>query len=127
VAGLSPVPRIALIVAVVGAALAAASSAGAASRYCSPSGDFCTSTQRISGAVYLRLSTFSFSGPVKVCVTEPGGIRQCRTFRLRRRGSVWQLSLRWHTYFSPAGPGRYRVAFFLGRTRLGPVLDFRKR
>jgi hypothetical protein len=109
------------------AAGALTSSAAAASRYCSPTGDFCTSTQRISGAVYLRLSTFSFSGPVKVCVTEPGGIRQCRTFRLRRRGSVWQLSLRWRTYFSPAGPGRYRVAFFLGRTRLGPVLDFRKR
>jgi hypothetical protein len=115
--------RAALVVAVVVAGVLAAS-AGAASRYCSPTGDYCTSTQRISGAVYLRLSTFSFSGPVKVCVTEPGGIRECRTFRLRRRGSTWQLNLRWRTYFPPAGPGRYRVAFFLGRTRLGPVLDF---
>jgi hypothetical protein len=119
--------RAALAVVVVVAAGMLAASASASSRYCSPTGDFCTSTQRVSGAVYLRLSTFSFGGPVKVCVTEPGGIRQCRTFRLRRRGSVWQLSLRWATYFSPAGPGRYRVAFFLGRTRLGPVLDFRKR
>jgi hypothetical protein len=117
----------ALVLAFILGALALAPAAAAADRYCSPTGDFCTSTRRISGAVYLRLSTFSFSGPVKVCVTEPGGIRQCRTFRLRRRGSAWQLNLRWRTYFSPAGPGRYRVAFFLGRTRLGPVLDFRKR
>jgi hypothetical protein len=115
-----------LVLAFILGALALTSSASAASRFCSPTGDFCTSTQRISGAVYLRLSTFSFRGPVNVCVTEPRGIRQCRTFRLRQRGSVWQLSLRWASYFSPAGPGRYRVAFFLGPTRLGPVLDFRK-
>jgi hypothetical protein len=117
----------ALALAVVLGALALAPSAVAADRYCSPSGDFCTSTQRVTGAVYLRLSTFSFSGPVKVCVTDPNGNRQCRTFRLRRRGSVWQLSLRWRSNFTPGGPGRYRAAFFLGRTRLGPVLDFRLR
>jgi hypothetical protein len=117
-----------LVVAVVVlAALAAGSSAEAASNYCSPSGDYCTSTARVGGAVMLRLTTFSFSGLIRVCVTDPKGTRVCRTFRLSRRSGTWQASVRWHRKFPNAGPGRYRVAFFLGRTRLGPVLDFRLR
>jgi hypothetical protein len=45
---------------VVGAALCAlgvAPAASAASSYCSPTGDYCTSTQRVGGAVMLRMST----------------------------------------------------------------------
>lgn len=112
---------------VVVAALAAGSAASAATNYCSPSGDYCTSTAREGGAVFLRLSTFSFTGPIRICVTDPKAKRACRTFQLRKRGAMWQVKVRWHRNYPSAGPGRYRVGFFLGRTRLGPVLDFRLR
>ena len=109
------------------AALAVAPAASAASSYCSPSCDYCTSTQRVGGAVMLRLTTFSFSEPVRICVTGPNGRRVCKTFRPAKRGATWQVNVRWHRHFPNAGRGRYRVGFFLGRTRLGPVLDFRLR
>lgn len=109
------------------AALALAASASAASNYCSPTGDYCTSTAREGGAVFLRLSTFSFIGPIKICVTNPKSKRVCRTFQLKKRGAMYQVKVRWHRNYPSAGPGRYRVGFFLGRTRLGPILDFRIR
>jgi hypothetical protein len=118
--------RLALVVAAT-VALASASAAGAASSYCSPSGDYCTSTTRVSGAVMLRLSTFSFTGSIRICVTDPKAKRVCRTWALRKRGTMYQVAVRWHRNYPRGGPGRYRVGFFLGRTRLGPVLDFRVR
>jgi hypothetical protein len=119
--------RALLIALVLLAGLAASSSASAASNYCSPSGDYCTSTARVGGAVMLRLTTFSFSGPIRICVTDPTSKRVCKRFPLRKRSGTWQASVRWHRHFPNAGRGRYRVAFFLGSTRLGPVLDFRIR
>lgn len=119
--------RLPVTLVVVLAAFALAASATAATNYCSPTGDYCTSTAREGGAVFLRLSTFSFIGPIKICVTDPKAKRVCRTFQLRKRGAMWQVKVRWHRNYANTGPGRYRVAFFLGRTRLGPVLDFRIR
>jgi hypothetical protein len=122
------VPRAALIVVVAGVALAAASSAGAANGYCSPTGDYCTSTQRQGGAVFLQLRTFSFRGRVRICVTDPRGQRVCRNFRLRPRPQgVYEVKIRWHRNYPNGGRGRYRVGFFLGTMRLGPALDFRLR
>ncbi len=109
------------------AVLALVASANAASSYCSPTGDYCTSAQRQSGAVYLRLSAFSNIGAIRICVTDPKRKRVCRTFALTKRGTMWQVNVRWRSRYPSAGPGRYRVGFFLGRTRLGPVLDFRIR
>jgi hypothetical protein len=109
------------------AALAFAASAGAASSYCSPTGDYCTSAQRQSGAVYLRLSAFSNIGTIRICVTDPKAKRTCRSFALVKRGTMWQVSVPWRSRYPSAGRGRYRVGFFLGRTRLGPLLDFRIR
>lgn len=120
-------PRVALV-AVVGVALAAASSAGAATGYCSPTGDYCTSTARQGGAVFLQLRTFSFRGKVRICVTDPRGRRVCRNFQLRTRPQgVYEVKARWHRNYPNGGRGRYRVGFFVGTTRLGPVLDFRLR
>jgi hypothetical protein len=109
------------------AALAVAGSAGAATSYCSPTGDYCTSAQRQSGAVYLRLSAFSNTGSIRICVTDPKSKRVCRSFAVRKRGTMYQVSVRWRSHYASAGPVRYRVGFFLGRTRLGPLLDFRIR
>ncbi|MGZ8667139.1 MAG: hypothetical protein ACXWZM_08515 [Solirubrobacterales bacterium] len=119
------VSTVALIAALGVVAPAAAKSALAS--YCSPTGDYCTSTARVSGAVMLRLSTFSFIGPVRICVTDPKAKRVCRTWPLQKRGAMYQVAARWHRTYPNGGPGLYRVGFFLGRTRLGPVLDFRTR
>ncbi|MDP9491430.1 MAG: hypothetical protein M3P42_04405 [Actinomycetota bacterium] len=119
--------RLPVILAVGFAALALTGSAMAATNYCSPTGDYCTSTAREGGAVFLRLSTFSFIGPIRICVIDPKSKRVCRTFKLTKRGAMWQVKVRWHRNYPNTGPGRYRVAFFLGATRLGPVLDFRIR
>jgi hypothetical protein len=108
--------------------LGAAASAGAANGYCSPTGDYCTSTQRQGGAVFLQLRTFSFRGTVRICVTDPRQRRLCRSFRLRPRPQgVFEVKVRWHRNYPNGGRGRYRVGFFVGTTRLGPVLDFRLR
>ena len=105
-----------------------AGSAGAANGYCSPTGDYCTSTTRRDGAVFLQLRTFSFRGRIRICVTDPRGRRVCRRFLLRARPQgVYEVKVRWHRHYPNGGPGRYRVVFLIGGTRLGPVLDFRLR
>jgi hypothetical protein len=120
--------RALVIAAVALAALAAGGSAGAASKYCSPTGDYCTSTVRQSGAVFLTLRTFSFRGKVRICVTDPRRKRVCRSFVPRPRPEgVFEVSARWHRFYPRGGRGLYRVGFFVGVTRLGPVLDFRIR
>ena len=113
--------------AVLVASLVLAPSAAARSSYCSPTGDYCTSTTRQSGAVLLRLSTFAFSGSIRICVTDPKAKRVCRRFTLAKRGAMWQVSTRWHRHFPYGGKGLYRVRFFTQSTQLGPVLDFRLR
>ncbi len=118
--------RLALIGALV-ASLALAPSAAAKSNYCSPTGDYCTSTARVGGAVLLRLTTFGFSGSIRICVADPKAKRVCRNFLLRKRGPMWQVSVRWHRHFPNGGKGLYRVRFFTQSTQLGPVLDFRLR
>ena len=118
--------RLAIATALV-AGLLLAPTAAAKATFCSPTGDYCTSTTRVGGAVMLRLSTFAFSGSVRICVTDPKAKRVCRAFQLRRRAGMWQVGVRWHRHFPNGGPGVYRVRFFTQSTQLGPVLDFRLR
>jgi hypothetical protein len=104
--------------------LVLAAPAAAATRFCSPSGDYCTSVQRRSGAVYLRIGTFSFRGRVRICVRHQ--TRICRSYPLRRsRHGLYEAKVRWYGSYPNQGPGAYRVEFFLGSTRLGPMLTFR--
>jgi hypothetical protein len=118
-----------LVAAGVTACLAFAGAAEARERYCSPTGDYCTSVARIHGAVFLRLGTFSFRGRVRICVTDPEGKQVCRRFLLRRvpGRTLYEVKVRWHQRYPNAGPGTYRVTFRVGATRLGPVLTFRLR
>lgn len=96
--------------------------------YCSPTGDYCTSTARQGGAVFLTVRTFSFTGRVRICVTDPSQARTCKWFPLRKAtGGVYQAKVRWHRNFPNGGAGIYRVRFFYGGPQLGPVLDFRIR
>ncbi|HEY7707989.1 MAG TPA: hypothetical protein VH968_12555 [Gaiellaceae bacterium] len=120
--------RAVLGLAAVLAALAVTSSAAAASSYCSPTGDYCVSALRQSGAVFLQLRTFSFQGKVRVCVTSPQGKRTCKRFLPRPKGQgVYEVKVRWHRNFPRSGKGTYKVRFFYGTTPLGPVLTFRLR
>ena len=69
-------------------ALAPGASARYRDRYCSPTGDYCTSAKRQAGAVKLSLSTFSFSGRYRLCVKPTVGAQTCKSFPLRRGGDV---------------------------------------
>jgi hypothetical protein len=119
--------RLALLLALVAGTLAlTAARAEAGTSYCSPTGDYCTSVARLGGVRYLRLSTFSFTGPIKICVRDPTNARVCRSFRLRKAGSLYSVKVLWKRHYPNRGAGRYYVSFFLGSTRLGPVLSFKQ-
>ena len=115
--------RLVLLAAVFGALLAAAPAAAKTS-YCSPTGDYCTSVARLQGVRYLRFSTFSVRGLLRICVRDPKKARVCHSFRLRKAGDLWRVKVIWKRRYPNRGAGTYRVSFFIGPTRLGPVLSF---
>jgi hypothetical protein len=115
--------RVVLLAAVAGALLTAAPAAARTS-YCSPTGDYCTSVAKIKGVRYLRFSTFSVRGLLKICVRDPSNARPCHSFRLRKSGDLYSAKVLWKRRFPNRGAGTYRVSFFIDRTRLGPVLSF---
>ena len=110
--------------AVLPLALAPGASARFRDRYCSPTGDYCTSAQMHADAVKLTLSTFSFSGRYRLCVKPTVGAQTCKSFPLRRRGDVWRSVVTWHRNFPNRGTGVYRVTWSYGGVRLGPPLNF---
>jgi hypothetical protein len=115
-----------LVLAAISGALGVAASAQAGTTYCSPTGDFCTSVARLKGVRYLRLSTFSFRGLIKICVQDPSAARVCHSFRLRKAGPLYQVKVLWKQHYPKRGAGVYRVTFFYESTRVGPVLRFRQ-
>jgi hypothetical protein len=63
------------LVALVLCGLLLPSSAGAASFFCSPSGDFCTRIARDGGAPVFSIGTFAHRGRYTLCVTAPDSSR----------------------------------------------------
>ena len=118
--------RLLFLTALTGA-LVLVAPAAARTSYCSPSGDYCTSVVRLKGIRYLRISTFSFTGRVRICVRDPTGARICHSFRLRRAGPLYQVKLIWKRHYPNRGAGAYRVTFFYGTAKLGPALTFTRR
>jgi hypothetical protein len=118
--------RIAVALAAVGVTLVFAAGAQSAyrNRYCSPTGDYCTSATPSGGVVKLRLATFSFSGRYRLCVKPSTGARTCKTFPLRRRSGQWVSEVAWYRQFPNRGTGIYTVTWFYGGQRLGPPLTF---
>jgi hypothetical protein len=104
--------------------LAAVASGASRDKYCSPTGDYCTSSERSGGAVKLRLATFSFSGRYRLCVKPTRGAATCKTFPLRPRNEQWVSSVTWYRNFPAYGTGRYTVTWHYGGVRLGPPLTF---
>jgi len=115
--------RLLLLAVVIGAAVLAPAAAAKVS-YCSPTGDYCTSVAKVRGVRFFRVTSFAFRGQVKICVRDPKATRACHSFRRADSGPAYGLSIRWRRYYPDRGAGTYRVSFFLGATRLGPVLAF---
>jgi len=114
-----------LFAAVVLAAAALAPAAAAKVTYCSPTGDYCTSAAKVKGVRYLRITSFAFTGRVRICVRARKGGPVCHSFRLTKSGSgTYAIAIRWRRHYPDRGPGTYRVTFFLGAQQLGPVLSF---
>lgn len=110
------------------ALLAAPSLAEARKRrvYCSPTGDYCVGAQRKRGKVFLRISTFSFTGRYKLCVRTPRGTRTCKVFGLRRTShGLYSSSVRWRRHFPDDGRGLYRARWYKFGSGLGPQVFFR--
>jgi hypothetical protein len=100
----------------------------AASTYCAPSGDFCTSVAKADGVRLIEMRTFSLRGRVRVCVGAEWGF-DCKPFRLRRQTEdpgLWSFSIRWRRHFSDQGRGSYRVSFDKSGEQIGPTLSFRR-
>jgi len=118
--------RIAVALAAFAVTLVFAAGAQSAyrNRYCSPTGDYCTSATPSGGVIKLRLATFSFSGRYKLCVKPSTGARTCKTFPLRRRSGQWVSEVPWYRQFPNRGTGLYTVTWFYGGRRLGPPLTF---
>jgi hypothetical protein len=96
--------------------------------YCSPNGDFCTETLIKDGARRFRISSLSFSGRYRLCVTGPDELRECKRFTLVEgdRGS-YNDSVRWRRHFTYQGVGAYHVSWHKFGDRLGPILGFHVR
>jgi cbb3-type cytochrome oxidase cytochrome c subunit len=111
-----------LLLGLVVAAAALVPAAAAKVSYCAPTGDYCTSVKKVKGVRMLNITSFAFNGRVKICVAKGG--RVCHSFRLTKTGPAYGLNIRWARHYPNRGAGTYRVSFFLGTTRLGPVLTF---
>jgi len=94
--------------------------------WCSPTGDYCKNAQSFGRTARLRLGTFAFEGPYRLCVAAPDASRECRDFPLSRpdRFGIMSSSVAWEGNFPNRGPGIYEADWSLGGTRLGPVLPF---
>lgn len=115
-----------LVVALVASRPTLESSERAEPVYCSASGDVCFGIRGRAEAVVLRITTVERYFPrYRLCVRPPRGSPTCKTFPIRRSGQAYGSAVRWRAHFPNRGPGRYRVTWRLGTTRLGPTLAFR--
>ena len=106
---------------------AAAPTAGAASTYCSPTGDLCYGKLARS-PVKLRITLAAeYFERYRLCVTGPDGGRDCKRFSVRRQPSgVYESTVRWSRHFPNRGHGIYRARWFSGGRALGPRISYRR-
>jgi hypothetical protein len=110
------------------ALLVAAAPAGAASSYCSPTGDYCTGVLGKGATVRLRITLIAhLFDDYRLCVTPPRGSRTCHGFRVHKiKHGLYESTVRWAKHFPSAGPGTYRARWRLGSAALGPALRFKE-
>ena len=102
--------------------------------YCSPSGDVCYGVFNRAGKVYLRITTAAhYFNRYRLCVRLlPAGAGggehalRCGSFPVFRQGAgTWGSAVNYVRQYPIRNPGRYRVTWGQGATRLGPPLYFR--
>jgi hypothetical protein len=92
--------------------------------YCSENSKVCIGIHQPGGSWSLKLilaDRYFFS--YKLCVRPLGKARHCEIFPVRKTGSHWGSRVWWWWHF-PRTPGRYRVTWWRGRSRIGPPLAF---
>jgi hypothetical protein len=104
----------------------AAATAEARSSYCSPTGDLCLGALGKGAKVRLRLTLAArYFTSYRLCVTAPGGARDCRRFRVRRGAhGLYESTVRWAAHFPSGGPGTYHARWRSGGNALGPAITF---
>lgn len=101
--------------------------------YCSPSGDVCFGVFSRSRKIYLRISAAAhYFARYNLCVrllppsAAPAHALHCGSFPVfRQDGSTWGSTVNYARQYPVKVPGRYRVTWGQGGTRLGPPLHFR--
>lgn len=94
--------------------------------YCSPTGDLCYG--KLAGVRPLTLGitlAAKYFSRYSLCVQRPGRARICKTFSIRRSGSLYGSRVKWRSYFPHQGHGGYRARWRQGGRALGPVIHFR--
>jgi hypothetical protein len=100
---------------------------GKPSFFCTLTGDFCYGIRRQGDDAILRIDSQVNFGRYNVCVTAPGGSRECQRFRLRAGpGDLFRSRVRWSAEFPDEGAGVYRVRWRKSGRALGPRLSFRR-
>ena len=103
-----------------------AAPAAARSSYCSPTGDLCFGARGQGTVTKLRITLMAhFFTRYRLCVTAPGGARDCRRFRVHRAAhGLYDSTVRWASHFPSHGPGTYRARWRSGGASLGPAVRF---
>ena len=92
--------------------------------YCGESGKVCTGIHHAGGAWNLKLTLAAkYFSRYGLCVRPVGKARRCETFPVKKTGAFWGDKVYWTQHF-PRAPGRYRVTWWQGRSRIGPPLNF---
>jgi len=94
--------------------------------YCSPTGDLCYGQVRGVRPVTLQISLFAkYFGRYSLCVQRPGRARVCKSFSIRKMGSLYGSRVIWRKYFPNQGRGGYRARWRQNGRPLGPTIHFR--
>ena len=94
--------------------------------YCSSTGDLCYGQVRGVRPVALQIDLFAkYFARYSLCVQRPGRKRVCKSFRIRKRGSLYGSRVSWRRYFPHQGHGGYRARWRQSGRALGPTIHFR--
>lgn len=115
----------AVCLAAVASASATAAPSGRIASYCSGSGDSCYGIFKDRGDVIRFQLTLAakYYNRYRICVKPPPGrgATTCKSFPVRKTGSLYGGAVKWDRSFPRFGPpGRYRVTWKPGAQALGP-------
>jgi hypothetical protein len=93
--------------------------------YCSQSGDVCYGIYNDNGPIRFQLTTAAkYFARYRICVRPLGQSATCKSFPVRKTGSLFGGKVIWQKNFAVHGSNTYTVTWKLGSNRLGPSLKF---